>query len=314
MRPAHLYVYSDACPSDWLQDGHDTTWHTIVNFVFQSDPALQSLIDNEKPPHEVLRSDKLFTEFLTNLQSKLPSNQLKKWKTGPSYRKKFCEAFSSIFDEFKPFVNAYSFQEETLRVSKQALLNEYNQLIGGIEGRGIGFEEYPDYKNRRRMKYSFINFHGYHEIEGLENQMLPLLFTCYFIANQYVFYYNDTLKKDSLGFDSLKITVVSDKLSGDDELRPKMQENLRHLIDPEGVSNPIKLTRSPESDIYAGDLIADNLAGWLNAAISNPEGEFAKSASDLVSIGGWTGWVELLPSSLNLERKLAVHRLMSKPD
>ena len=38
MAVSHMYVFSDACPSDWLTAGDDE-WHTIVNFVFQSDPA-----------------------------------------------------------------------------------------------------------------------------------------------------------------------------------------------------------------------------------------------------------------------------------
>ena len=41
MPTAHLYLFSDACPTDWLADGQDDTWHTIVNFVFQSSPDLQ---------------------------------------------------------------------------------------------------------------------------------------------------------------------------------------------------------------------------------------------------------------------------------
>ena len=78
MPTAHLYLYSDACPSDWLSEGASEKWHTISNFIFQSDPDLQPLIENGKEPHEVLGVDSLFISFIQALQSDhLPSNELR---------------------------------------------------------------------------------------------------------------------------------------------------------------------------------------------------------------------------------------------
>ena len=306
---AHLYMFCDASPSDWLIDGHDDIWHTIACFVFQSDPALQPLIATGLRHDEVLSRDGAFNGMTNELLAHLPSGQVRKWKTGPGYRSRFCSGFAAIYSKHRPMVSACSFQEGTLRVSKQALLQSYNQHVGGIEGRGIGFEESNDAKGRRQMKHSFVNFHGHREIEAPDNQMLVVLFMSWFIADQYVYYRKEIVDSGKYGFDQLGLTVVSDKLSGDDDTRPRNERNLRHLIDPDGEGIPIVLTRSPQSDSYLGDLVVDNLAGWLNAAISDPKGEFAALAKSGVFSDAWNGWHLLVPSTTNLESIPATIRL-----
>ena len=69
----HLYLFSDASPSDWLVDGQDDDWHTIVNFIFHSDPDVQPFIDSGQTHEEVLSHDRLYNEFIAQLQAKLPS-------------------------------------------------------------------------------------------------------------------------------------------------------------------------------------------------------------------------------------------------
>jgi hypothetical protein len=108
----------------------------------------------------------------------------------------------------------------------------------------------------------------------------------------------------------LDLTVVSDKLSGDDDYRNNSEEILRNLIDPEGEGIPIILTRSPKSDDFIGDLIADNLAGWLNGAISDPCSKSGQHAIQLSHTGIWKGWHELIPSiGSTLESNPALSRL-----
>ena len=163
MPSSHLYVFSDACPSDWLVDGQDNVWHTIVNIVHQSDPNLQPL-EGRRGHEEILSQDNLYTTLISRIQSKLPSGSFQKWQEGRSkqakerYRRMFCSAFTAAQREYKSIISAFSFQEKTLRASKGALLQSYNQHIGGTEGRGIGFEEFTDGKARRQMKHSFVNF------------------------------------------------------------------------------------------------------------------------------------------------------------
>lgn len=310
MPTAHLYLYSDASPSDWLSEGANEKWHTISNITFQSDPILLPLIESGNEPHEVLGADSLFRSFIQALQSNhLPSNKLRKWKTGPGYRARFCKAFEEVVNQYKPIVSAISFQEKTLRKSKKAIINAYNQKIGGIERQGIGFEEFYDDKGRLQLKHSFVNFYGYHEIQCPENQMLVLLLMSWFVADQYIFYRKDIVDSGKFGFDSLALTIVSDKLSGDNEFRSKSEQNLRNLIDPDGKGSPVILTRSPESDKYVGDLIVDNIAGWLNSAVSDPSGDFAHRICSLASSGIWAGWYILVPSSSKLESVYAVSRL-----
>lgn len=307
---AHLYIFSDGCPTDWLTDGDDDKWHTIVNLVFQSDPALQSLVEQGENHEAVLGQDAKYNDLIADLQSHLPSGQLRKWETRSGYKDRFCAAFSKLQPSHRPIVSACSFQEKTLRSSKLALLNSYNKQIGGIEGRGIGFEEYVDDKGRQQMKHSFVNFHGYNEIHAPANQMLVLLLMSWFVADQFVFFSKDIVRNGRYGFDGLGITVVSDKLSGDDDFRKKSEINLRNLIDPEYEGIPIVLTRSPKSDTFSGDLLVDNLAGWLNSAMADPDRKYANFAWNLAPTGVWAGWHQLIPSSIELQAVPAMERLM----
>ncbi len=309
MPNAHLYLFSDACPSDWLVDGHDEDWHTIVNLVFQSDPNLQPLVEQGRTHEEVLAQDALYARLISRLLEGLPSAHLRKWGTGPGYRAAFCQAFAAVQPESKPLVSAWSFQEQTLRASKAALLRSYNLHIGGIEGRGIGFEEFADERGRVQMKHSFVNFHGYNEIQAPVNQMLVLLFMSWFVADQFVFFFNDIVRSGRYGYDGLALTVVSDKLSGDDDFRRKSEQNLSNLIDPDMDGVHVVLRRSQGSDSFSGDLLVDNLAGWLTAAVGNPDGEHADFARALAPTGIWRGWYELLPSTSRLEGVPVISRL-----
>lgn len=302
-------MFSDACPSDWLVDGQEDVWHTIVNFVFQSDPQLWPLVNECRDHEEVLASDTQYQGLIAKIQSNLPSGKLRKWRTGPGYRERFCQSFMAAWREYKPLISACSFQERVLRSSKAGLLGSYNSRIGGIEGRGIGFQEHVDAKGRRQMKYSFINFHGYHEIVGPQNQMLVLLLMAWFVADQYSFYFRDIVSSGRYGFEGLHMTVVSDKLSGDDDFRHKSETNLRRLVDPEGNNVPLTLTRSRTSDTFSGDLLADNLAGWLTAAMEDPSGQLASYAREIAPTGIWKGWHHLQPSISKLEAASAENRL-----
>jgi len=111
------------------------------------------------------------------------------------------------------------------------------------------------------------------------------------------------------GFDQLHLTVVSDKLSGDGDFRLKSEQNLRHLIDPESMAAPIALTRSKTSDTFSGDLLVDNLAGWLTAVMNDPRSPLADYARELIHTDVWAGWHHLQPSTSKLETVPAIARL-----
>jgi hypothetical protein len=63
------------------------------------------------------------------------------------------------------------------------------------------------------------------------------------------------------------------------------------------------------SPVSAADLLVDNLAGWLTAAMTDPAGEFAKPARYLIGTGCWKGWHQLLVSTTELKAAPAVARL-----
>lgn len=310
---AHLYLFSDACGTDWLQDGHDEDWHTIVNFVFQSSPDLQALVDGGQSHEVILPQDGLYERLLSELQSHLPKRELKKWDSTSHYQRSFPEAFAVAQTACRPLVSACSFQEKTLRSSKAALLSAYNRRIGGVEGRGIGFSEFTDEQGRKAMRHEFLNFQGYHEIKAPENEMLVLLLMSWFVADQYRFFSQDIVASGRYGFDTLAMTVVSDKLSGDNDRRPKSEIRLRNLVDPDGAEAPIVLTRSrtraKKNDRFSGDFLVDNLAGWLNAAITKPVSAAAQAARSLIPTGCWMGWHQLIPSASKLQSIPAISRL-----
>lgn len=249
--------------------------------------------------------DRDFYNFIGVLESYLPNHKLAKWKSGKRYRFRFCKAFLDIATVFRPMVSACSFRTKTMRAAREGILAAYNSHLGGAEGLGIGFSRYRDHKGRLQLKHSFVSgYSGYHEIECPENQMLVLLLMAWLAADQYYFYFNQVVNR-TRRFQDLRLTVVSDKLSGDDDFRRKSEENLRKLIDPNDFCRPIALTRSRLSDTHPGDLLADNLAGWLNGAVTEPSGELAYYASQT----RWNGWYELMPSTSGIHLKPASSRL-----
>lgn len=307
---AHLYLFSDACPSDWLEPNKDDRWHTIVNFYFQSDPNLLPLIEKGCSHEDVLPQDVSYNNFISTLQSKLRLKRLQKWKSQGDYKKRFCQAFSETVPSHMPIISVCSYQEETLRASKAALLRSYNSRIGGIDGRGIGFVETPDKQGRIQMTHSFVNMNGLHTIKAPENKLLVLLMMSWFAADQYSFFFNQIAQSGQYGFNDLGLTIVSDMLSGDNDERKIGREIFKNLIDPDGEGASIDLTRSSKSDNFSGDLLVDNLAGWLNAAISDPTSEYAGYAKDLISTGVWTGWHQLVQSNSELDSIKGVSRLV----
>ena len=291
-------------------DGHDNVWHTIVNVGFQSAPRLQDQIESGASPNAVLEQDPQWVEMIEALRSGLPFGELKKWKTSPRYKARFCSSFTATWPSHRPLVSACSFQEKTLRECESVLLKAYNEHIGGLEGRGIGFESFDDQKGRRCIRHSYVDMSGLHEIIGRENKMLVLLFLAWFVADQHAFHRQEVVDSGKHGFDRLALTVVSDILSEDNDSSRKGEALLRWLIDPEAREIPIVLTRSPLSDSFSGDLLADNLAGWLTAAISEPTGEFGILARDAAPSGVWAGWHVLKSSTGTLESTAAVDRLL----
>lgn len=292
MPTAHLYLFSDGCPDDWLVDGRDNRWHTIVYFAFQSTPSLQSKIETGAHFHTVLAQDHVFQNMFSKLLAPLPEQRLRKWKTSDAYKNRFIAAFSSAAPLVTPMINAYSYQERTLRASKDALLAAYNRH--GITEKDLGFGESSDAKNRKVLRHTFMNFNGLHVITRLENQMLVLLLMAWAAADQFRFYAREIIGNADLGFDRLAMTVVSDKLSGDDDTKSESENNLRMLIDPYSDA-PINLTRSPQSDQHVGDLLVDNMAGWLNSCMESPSGEHAQKFLDLSSRYSIQGWHEVMP-------------------
>lgn len=291
---SHMYIFSEASPSNWLATGSDEAWRTVVNFVFESDADLREQIDRGETHIEILKQDPKYTSFIDDLESHLPNRELRKWNTRGGYKSRLCYALGMVISKHKPIVFACSFQEKTLRSSKAALLESYNTNIGATESGGTGLEKIRDTRARAQKKRPSTSFHRYQELQSSQNQMLVLLFMSWFIGSQYRSYRDKILKGGRHDVDLTGLTIVSDKLSADDDSLLRHQQNLRKLIDPEDKAVKIALTRSNLGVPHSGDLLADNLTGWLNAAISDPNGEFAQKAKGIDYTGVWGEWKVLL--------------------
>lgn len=292
MNTCHIYLFTDSCPTDWLINGMEESWHTIAYFVFQSDPKeIQHLQLNKQENFNLaIERDSQFHRLLAAF--KHPHNKqfmLKKWNSGDVYRKKFLSALNQIDPQFYPQFNALSFQEKTLKLYEPQLMVKFNQIFSG---KPIGFEKLCDTKGRPIMRHSYVDIlTGYHVIERPVNQMLVLLLMATIIGDQFIFYRNKVLANREWGFDKFKMTVVSDRLSGDNDIKQYAENTLKFLLTTS--NEEIVLTKSPISDHYAGDLVVDNLAGLLNECISDVKGKTMQKLSALASLAFLRGWNKL---------------------
>lgn len=286
----HFYLFADGCPTDWLQAGHDEDWHTIAYFAFQSDPSLDSKRVSGLDHTAILPLDSLFNEILQAFFVQSTGQYcLKKWKSGSggsSYRLNFIKSLSEIDSEKYPQLNAISFQEKELRSYEQQLLEEFNTLFGG---QPIGFEFVTDSRSRPAWRHSYMHWQtGFHVIERPVEQLLVLLLMARIIGDQFSFYRNKILGNKALGFEAFQMTVVSDRLSGDNDLRSYCEYTLRFLLSTD--QEQISLTRSNVSDTFIGDLLVDNVAGLLNECMANPKGELAKQLKKISHLKCLEGW------------------------
>ncbi len=300
---AHMYLFSDGCPTDWLQDGHEETWHTIVNVLIESDPAQIGAVVQDNNYEILLANDPHYSATISAISEKLPVQKLQQWKSFGNYKNAFCKSIQQAAAKCNFLISACSFQEKTLRLSQAALLNSVASQIGGSDGRGSFFSEFVDQKGRPQMQQSFMNFSGYHELCAPKNQMLVMLLTAWFTHNQYDFH-KKSFSEISAG--NLLFTFVADTFSGDSENKTKSLTILRNLVDPDGDNPNVRVVSTPLSKEFSGAILVDNFAGLLNAAISDPLGKFAEQLIQLESTGIWRGWNLMLPSSTTLNATPAI--------
>ncbi len=259
---AQLTVFFDGCPTDWLVNGKDEQWHNLVYLLISPDIPFQDLVKE--------------------LENQLPGHRFQKWgrgKKGRGYQKNFVKVFKDVWPNFKVSINAVSFQEKSIRSAKSVLLNEFN----------MGFTEYTDLGGREWMEHELVNFTGYHQINRLENQILPLLVMAWVTVKQFLFYRTRAIAE---GCYDLVLILISDRLSGDDEIKQLSEEALRTLLNPDSNMNII-LTSSRSGEL-PGDYLADNLAGWLNACVNAPDGKLAQHLIDVPSIENFLTWKNLV--------------------
>lgn len=300
---AHMYLFSDGCPTDWLQDGHEETWHTIVNVLVESDPAQIGAVVQDNNYEILLAFDLQYSAMISAISEKLPDQQLRQWKSGGKYKKAFCKSIQQVAEKCNFLISACSFQEKTLRFSQAALLNSVGSRIGGSDGRGAFFSEFVDPKGRLQMQQAFMNFSGYHELCAPKNQMLVMLLTAWFAHNQYDFH-KKSFSEFSTG--NLLFTFIADTFSGDDDSNPKSLTILRNLVDPDGNNPNVRVVSTALSKEFSGAILVNNFAGLLDEAISNPLGEFAEQLIQLESTGIWSGWNLMLPSCTTLNATPAI--------
>jgi hypothetical protein len=222
MPTAHMYIFADGCPTDWLTNGHDEYWHTIAYFAFQSDPTMLKYVENGIHFNRILNNDLKFLSIFARLEKAVPNFKLEKWKgekrQPERYRSKFRTAFRQASPNLNLQINAISFQEKTLRAAKLGLLEAYNKVVQ--PDRTIGFEQYLGSKREKRMRHQRVDgLNGYTLLDLPENKMLVMLLIAWVVNDQYNFYRRNILQDKRLGFDNFAVTLISDKLSGDTEVK-----------------------------------------------------------------------------------------------
>jgi hypothetical protein len=267
-RRALLVLFSDACPTDWLVNGQDDRWHSIV---FVAIPWMAT-----------------FDQLMQELGALLPGARLRRWKGRPEYQRRFQDAFGRIWPIYRPWINAVSFQERTMRKGKQALLRRHNEYTD--VGRSAGFAEWTDTQGRAQMRHEFVNFSGHHRAEAPENVMVVLLTMAWFAADQYWFYREKAIADG--GCEDLDLRWISDRLSGDTETRRVSEVALRSLVDHDSLFQ-VSIESSPKGANQPGDLLVDNLAGWFNAAIEDPRGDQMQALRAVPEISVLSGWKDI---------------------
>lgn len=296
-----MFVFSDACPTDWL--GTNDCWHTIANFTFESDPNTTPNIQNGTKDPEVLTLDQEYQFLLSEITKHLPNQKIKSWKSRGSYKQKFYRSLKSANLEGKLLISAVSFLESSLIASESALKNAYYVLAQGSDGRGLIFNEYTDAKGRVRLQQKFVSFDGTHDLDLPKSKVLVIYLMAFFFLSQHDFYQRSLTTATP---ESLKFTVVTDYLSGDDDNRKHAEMFLRTLLNPDGDSDVIEIAQSKRNAESTGDFLADNIAGMLNGALADPKGEMSKSVLELEQSQIFAGWHILLPSTEKLERESGV--------
>jgi hypothetical protein len=273
-RTARLYLFTDGCPADWLEAGKDDRWHTVAYL------AIPSLPD--------------FERMAAALKSSLPHRRLRRWAGGDSYRSRFKAAFGRVWPEFKPWINAVSFQERVLREGRVSLLANFNDFMA--EGRSVGFVEGVDENGRSVLRHEFVNAGGYFKVEAPENKVLVLLLIAWNLASQYWYYRRKAIADG--GYDDMELTIVADLLSGDREARQVGLAALHHLIDHDS-SFPVTIKFSRKSFPHVADLLVDNLAGWLNECVQDSRA--LEALRGTVEANEITGWKRLILGPVGLK-------------
>lgn len=290
MTIAHLLVFSDGCPSDWLGPNVDSQeWRTYVCLCLQMG-CLPVLLDDGTVDVDLLVRDRLYCEFFECFERQL-GGKLKKWSDGggdSGYRKRFQTAFVQFQPALPVWVNALSFRECDLRQSQDPILSAYNSHSG--MNNTIGFQEIVDARGRITMQHEFLSMHGYHKLSRPKEQVLVLLAQAWSLNDQYLFYRKKLREEATRNGWDLLMTVASDTLSGDNYKRRDAEYILRHLLDPYR-EPPIRFGRIAKKT-ELGNLFVDNIAGWMNECLCEPMGDSAKTA--LLADDRLCGWNELI--------------------
>ena len=261
MPDAALLVYTDACPTDWLGPDKNDRWHTI-SYVVVPDAVR-------------------FMETMTALCSHLPNRRLRRWAGKAAYRERFKSALPTLWPEFLLWINAISFRESTLRSRKDAVLAMFNEYTA--EGRSIGFATVQDRNGKPMLRHESVSMSGYHIVEAPEDKVLVLLVLAWMAASQYWFYRQ---RPPFAGHERVSLIIVSDLLSGDTQARQMGLVAIRGLIDHDSMF-PTLVAFSRKELPNAGELLVDNVAGWLDECLRDPA-ELARLRSTLPDLlGGW---------------------------
>lgn len=271
IRNAYISVYCDGNPSDWFISKENENWHTIIFLVILQNDQL----------------DSSFEVITNNLPCKFRKiNDLNR-SNRKEYKKALLKSICNNWNMKNAWINSVSFTENSIRSAQEFLFQQW----------GIGFEKRNDENGRTIFKHEFVNFYGYHTIDRLETQTLPLLVWSWLICKQYMFYKDKTITDGK--FDGLNMDVFPDKLSGDTRMLKFNETALQDLVNYDCDFN-IKISSSVKDKTSNEMLLVDNISGLLNEILSNPNGYLTNTIENINTLIEITGWKELFFDGKNL--------------
>ena len=243
-----MLAYLDGCPDDAVAEAAVSRWHTFA-FVLAGG-AVDVTSDDGDPLQRVagiLRERGLV---------------LHKWSRSKAkhYRSRFRRVFPEVVASGHIIPIAASFTGTDARLAMPGLLASLglDELSSAYAVNGRNRMKVGPFVRRGKENYFF---------DVTQNELAPLLVLADIIAGTFRMVANAGL---SAGHANPGLVVFCDLLSGDQPAERRKLEFVQHAVRRMPGYSGVMLRSNPVRAPHVGDLLADNVAGWLNGVAGSP--------------------------------------------